>query len=226
MLWMVLPTCHAAGMTSDARTSATPWAARWGRVLAGVSIGGTILAVLSVFLLTAGIVLFASEMSGAESTWWYWLVALGFAAAGVMGLVLTSAAPSLAYLLRLAAVLPMLSLGFASAWLMAPAVVVGAADLSLMVSHWTWARRKTVRGLAGLATTVILGVIVLPVSEEFSCENPGDPVATCEAWYGNVLGWSTYEEDQRNLVGWGLVAVLGGLIVALPVTRDTGELLA
>lgn len=193
-------------------------------MLAGVSIGGTILAVLSVFLLALVVVELARSFGGDDEPMeWLWLVAIAFACAGVAGLVLTSRVPTVAYLLRLVAVLPVLSLGFVSPWLMAPAVLVGAADLSLMMSHWAWARPKAVRALAGLATAVILGVIVLPVSQELSCENPGDPPATCEAWYGNILGWSTYEEDQRNLVGWGLVALLGGLIVALPVTRDTGE---
>lgn len=213
-------------MDSDATGSAGPWAHRWLRALAGISIVGTILAALSVFLLAGLYAMLAGEMGGEESTGWYWLVALGFAAAGVAGLLLTSPLPTLAYLLRLVAVLPMLSVGFVSPWLMTPAVVVAAADVSLMLSHWSWTRGVAVRPLAGIATAAFLAVALVPVDTELSCENLGDPPETCDAWYVSTLGFGLYEDDNRNLVGWGLVALLGGLIVAVPVTRDDEDAFA
>ena len=194
-------------------------------MLAVVSIVGTALAVLSVFLLAAIIVVLSRDWGGEQSTWWYWVVALAFAVAGVAGLLLTARVPTLAYLLRLVAVLPMLSIGFASPWLLAPAVVVVAADLSLMMSCTVRLQRGAVRVAVGVATALVLALVFLPVSRELNCENPGDPTATCEAWYGNILGWTTYEERDRNLVGWALVAALGGLMVAIPARRDDGGVL-
>jgi hypothetical protein len=31
------------------------------------------------------------------------------------------------------------------------------------------------------------------------------------------MGWGLFEEDERDLVGWTVVAVLGGVLVAIPV---------
>jgi hypothetical protein len=212
-------------MPSDAATSTTPWARRWGGLLAAISVIGTILAVLSVFLLTALVVALARDFGGEESTGWFWLVAIGFAAAGVAGLVLTSRVPSVAYGLRLAALVPLFLLGFVTPWLLAPAVVVAAADVSLMISHWGWSSSSARRALVGVLVAAALAILFVPLDRELSCENPGDPPDTCDVTYRDVLGWGYYEDDNRDLAGWILVALLGGLLVALPVARDERDAL-
>lgn len=200
-------------------------ASRWGRVLAVVSIAGTILAVMSVFVLTLGAAMLVSGFDGSDDpTWWFWLIASGFATVGLAGLLLTSRLPTVAYILRLVAVLPLLALGFVTPWLMLPVILVGGADLSLMVSHRSWGHQPLFRVLAGVVTTVVLIIVIVPLSEVRSCENPGHRAA-CEVRYGSVLGYTAYAPEEQNLIGWGLLAVLGGLLVALPVTRDTGDYL-
>lgn len=207
------------------RSAATPWVRRWGSVLTGVSIIGTVLTVLAVLGLSLVVYGFASEFGGSPPPWWYWPVWLGFAAAGIAGLSITVGVPLLPYLLRLVCLSPVLAVGLASPWLMLPVVVVAAADVSLMLSHWAWPRRVGYRVLAGAAMAVLLATFVLPLDKELSCENLGDPPETCDVWYLNVLGWGYYEEDNRDLAGWILVALLGGLLVALPVARDEQDAL-
>ncbi len=198
-------------------------ASGWGRVLAVVSIAGTILAVMSVFLLTLGATMLVSGFDGGDDpTWWFWLIAIGFATVGMAGLLLTSRWPTVAYLLRLMALLPLFALGFVTPWLMLPVILVGGAHLSLMVSHRSWGHQPLFRVLAGVVTTVVLVIFIVPLSEVRSCENPGHRPA-CEVRYGSVLGYTAYKPHEQDLIGWGLLAVLGGLIAGLPVTRDTGD---
>lgn len=221
MLGMAPGACHHAGMTASAATGDSRLAARWRTALIRVSVVGTVLATLTVFLLVAVLAGFASEFSsGQASTWGYWVAGMGFAVAGVLGLGLTSRLPTLAYLLRLVAVLPFVSVGFVHPWAMLPAVVVGAAHVSLLLTHWGWFRRPAPRAIAGMVVSGLLALLVVPVTQELSCENVGDPPETCDVWYRSTVGWGVYEDDDRHLVGWVVVALTGGLVVAVPVARD------
>jgi hypothetical protein len=181
-----------------------------------------VVAVLGLAFVVYG---FASEFGGSPPPWWYWPVWLSFAAAGIAGLALTVGVPLLPYLLRLVSLFPVLAVGLVSPWLMLPVVVVAAADVSCMLSHWAWPRRVFPRALVGVAMAVLLAIFTVPVDKDLSCENPGDPPETCDVSYVTVLGWGYFEEDDRKLGGWILVALLGGLLVALPVVRDEDDAL-
>jgi MFS family permease len=189
----------------------------WGRVVASISVAGTVLTVIAVLVLGVALYGFMVEFGGSPAPWWYWPSVLGFAVAGVLGLLLTSRMPRLALVFRLVGWTPLLAVGLSGPWLMAPAAVVGAAHISLLLTSWT--QRLVVRLLAGVAVSVGLALLAVPVVLDLSCENVGDPPETCDAWYRSIAGWGVFEADDRHLAGWGVVVTLAGVLVAIPVPR-------
>lgn len=190
---------------------------RWGRAVVAVSVAGGVLTVIAVLLLGMAVYGFMSEFGGSPPPWWYWPSVLGFAASGVLGLVLTSAIPWLAYLLRLIGWVPLLSVGASSPWLLAVVLLPGVAHVSLLLTTWGWTRSVAGRWVVAAGVSVMLALLTVPVDRELSCETPGDPPETCDAWYRTTAGWGLFEEDDRQLVGWVLVVLLGGVLVAIPV---------
>jgi hypothetical protein len=189
----------------------------WGRVLVGVSVAGTVLTVVVVLLFGVFLYEFMADFGGSPAPWWYWPSVLGFAVAGVLGLGLSTRTPRLALVLRLVACVPLIAIGLTSPWLMAAVVLVGAAHVSLLLATWRSTQHTPGRLVAGAVAAVILALLIVPVDQDLSCENVGDPPETCDAWYSSAMGWGLYEEDDRHLRGWIVVAVLAGALVAIPV---------
>jgi len=202
----------------DATGPAPTWARRWGTSVAGISILGTVLASMGVFVLAAAAVTLNEGLGGQDSTWPWWLGALCFAAAGAVGLVLTSRLPVVAYALRLVAMVPLLVLGLVGIWLMIPAALIAACHLSLMLSHIRWTLNGAGRWVVAVLVGVGFAVVTLPVVE-VGCR----PKSGTDCEYNSILGWGFYERQQPLL--WGGLAVLVAVIVGLPVARDEQDLM-
>lgn len=207
------------------RTGREGSARAWGTLLAGVSIVGTIIASMAVFVLAMLMSVISEDFGGgAGASWAYWLVALAFAVAGLAGLVLTSRLPSLAYLLRAAALVPALLVGLLTPWVLALPALVLAADLSLLLSHWTWGSRPVGRWMAAIALGLVCAGVTLPSAADEWCDRPRDPGSYCEVTYDNAVGMN-FQEGERALLGWVLVAALVTVVVGLPVLRDEQDVL-
>jgi hypothetical protein len=189
----------------------------WGRIVAGVSVAGTVLTVVVALLFGVFLNEFMSDFGGSPAPWWYWPSVLGFAVAGVLGLGLSARTPRLALVLRLVAWVPLIAVGLTSPWLMGAVVSVGAAHVSLLLATWRSTQHAPGRLVAGAVAALILALLIVPVDQDLNCENVGDPPETCDAWYRSAMGWGLYEEDDRHLLGWIVVAVLAGVLVAIPV---------